>query len=492
MNPLLQSITNRAQSNPDAIVVQTESALTSYADFIEQINVLAEKLEAEQITLLALYAENSLGWLVVDLACQIAKITLLPIPSFFSNLQIEFVLSSSDADAMIASNSFSSNTILQEKKPLKLIDNLNLYGLSNKGQVQNSEVLIPDNTAKITFTSGSTGNPKGVCLSVEQMLTVAQSVAQMLPSEKISKHLCILPLAVLLENIAGVYTSLFIGARVILLPMEKVGFSGSSQFTPSMLIKTLNEYRPNSHILLPQLLDSLLQSNSIKVPNSLKFIAVGGGKVAPSQIERARNLGLPVYEGYGLSESASVVCLNINEKQKSATVGQFLPHIKAFIADDNELIIEGKTFLGYLNDPSSWNLGRLATGDLCEQDDEGFISIKGRKKNLIISSFGRNISPEWVESLIHQIHGIHQCIIFGDAKPFCIALITLHQELNAQQLELEISVINEQLPDYAQVRAWSVLSNPLTTEDGFLTANGRPKRDVIAAQFEQEIEALYP
>ena len=492
MNPLLQSITNHAQSNPDAIAVQTESALTSYADFIQQINDLAEQLDAENITLLALYADNSLGWLVVDLACQIAKITLLPIPSFFSNQQIQFVLSSSGADAMISSNSFSSNTIIQDKESLKLMDNLNLFSLSNKGQTYNNEVLIPDNTSKITFTSGSTGNPKGVCLSVEQMLAVAQSVAQMLPSEQISKHLCILPLAVLLENIAGVYTSFFIGARVILLPMEKIGFSGSSQFTPTVLIKTLNEYKPNSHILLPQLLDSLLQSSSFKVPNSLKFIAVGGGKVAPSQIERARALGLPVYEGYGLSESASVVCLNINKEEKSGTVGQFLPHIKAFIADDGELIIEGRTFLGYLNDPSSWNPERLATGDLVEQDDEGFISIKGRKKNLIISSFGRNISPEWVESLIQQIDGIHQCMIFGDAKPYCVALITLHKELKQQQLELDISIINEQLPDYAQVKAWSVLPKSLTTEDGFLTANGRPKRDIIARQFTQELEALYP
>ncbi|PCJ49188.1 MAG: hypothetical protein COA74_06380 [Gammaproteobacteria bacterium] len=485
MNQLLQTIAEHAKGNPTGIAVQTKHSLTTYFEFYQLINDLANQLKQQNIKLLALKADNCLGWLVVDLACQKSDICLLPIPSFFSKQLTEFVLETSTADAIVSDTHISE---LQEVSDLELIDNLHIFKLENLDQ---NDALIPSHTSKITFTSGSTGTPKGVCLSIEQMLAVAKSVAEVLPSEQIFKHLCILPLAILLENVAGVYTSLLIGARVILLPMTNVGFTGSSQFSPKVLVEILHQYQPNSHILLPQLLASLLQLEDVSFPTSLKFIAVGGGKVAPSQIKNARELGLPVYEGYGLSESASVVCLNTKETQKIATVGQFLPHISAYIAEDGELIIKGKTFLGYLNDPASWDNQDLATGDLVEQDSDGYISISGRKKNLIISSFGRNISPEWIESAFHQIHGINQTIVFGDAQPNCVALITLHPGVNLKQLDIDISVINEQLPDYAQIKAWSILPKSLTHDDGFLTANGRPKRDFITRHFDKEIKTLY-
>jgi len=327
---------------------------------------------------------------------------------------------------------------------------------------------------------------------------VAQSIALSSPSDKIKKHLCILPLAVLLENIGGVYSSLLIGSIIILLPAKDVGFTGSSLFNAETLLKTLTRYRPNSLILLPHLLTSLLSIieqgmiDDLDELGCLKFIAVGGGKVSPGQLFQAKKFGLPVFEGYGLSESASVVCLNSEQHQRIGSVGKLLPHISAVIASDGELIISGQTFLGYLNEPSSWYPEFLATGDLCRVDQDGFIFIAGRKKNLLISSFGRNVSPEWVESTLQQAASIKQCIVFGDAQPFCVALINATSEsISEQQISDELEQYNQQLPDYARVKYWHPLPYNLTYEDGYLTANGRPKRDIIASVFNKEINHLY-
>ena len=489
MSSVLDAVSKYAGISPDTTAIRTANSSLSYSELYKKVNKLASQLANKNIRLLALYADNCPSWVIVDLACQQAKICLIPIPTFFSEQQIAHTLKSSSADALIAPIAIADNAI---EIPLNTVigNNLKLFKLPVEALAN-----LPENTSKITFTSGSTGNPKGVCLSIEQMVNVAKSIVEVSPSEKITKHLCILPLAVLLENIGGVYANLLIGSTIILLPANEVGFIGSSLFNADELLSTLSRYKPNSLILLPQLLASVLQSigqneNDVDI-TSLAFVAVGGGKVVSSYLKQAQLYGLPIYEGYGLSECSSVVCLNTPQQQRIGTVGKYLSHIDAEIAADGELIINGQTFLGYLNNPDSWYPKMLATGDLVEKDDDGYISIYGRKKNLLISSFGRNISPEWVESTLQQAPSILQCVVFGDAQPFCIALIYTSEQVTNEQIEQELYEYNQELPDYAQVKHWHVLQTALTFEDGFVTVNGRLKRDEIALAFNEEINKLY-
>ena len=158
-------------------------------------------------------------------------------------------------------------------------------------------------------------------------------------------------------------------------------------------------------------------------PPSLRFIAVGGAPVAPDLLARATALGLPVYEGYGLSECASVVCLNTPEARRAGTVGRPLPHVQIRVDERGELHVRGATMLGYLGEAPAIADAEVATGDLGTLDADGHVRIHGRLRNVYITSFGRNVSPEWVEREIAAEPGIGQVLVHGEARPYPVALI---------------------------------------------------------------------
>jgi long-subunit acyl-CoA synthetase (AMP-forming) len=375
-----------------------------------------------------------------------------------------------------------------KKNTEKLILQLNIVHIHESSD----EVSIPAETSKITFTSGSTGQPKGVCLSVENQYRVALSLTQRVDL-KAPIHLCVLPLSTLLENVAGVYAPLLAGGQVRFLPAIKMGFNGGKGFCSEKFIAAISQQQPNSLIVLPELLLALLDavSKGWHIPESLQFIAVGGSRVSPDLLIQARELGLPVYEGYGLSECGSVVSLNSFKANRPGTVGKVLPHLNVQLVD-GQVVVTGNTFLGYLNHPDSWYKNQVHTGDLAEWDTEGYLHIRGRIKNLLISSFGRNINPEWLESEVMANPMIHHCVVLGDAKPYCSALI---QKRNAAVTDADvqqwIDCINLKLPDYAQICQWQKFSEPLTVQAGTLTENGRPVRSMIDLSFKYQISDIY-
>jgi long-subunit acyl-CoA synthetase (AMP-forming) len=271
--------------------------------------------------------------------------------------------------------------------------------------------------------------------------------------------------------------------------MEKTGFSGSLAGNIYQLLSTISHYQPESLILVPELLSALLLAaeQGWQPPESLRFIAVGGSRVASEMIERARQFGLPVYEGYGLSECSSVVSLNTPTQDKPGTAGKILPHVD-IQTEKGEITVSGNAFLGYIG-TDLLHSNTVSTGDMGYLDPDGFLVIHGRKKQLLISSYGRNINPEWVESEVLAHPGILQCVLFGDAKPYCTALI--YTRLNDAALENWLLQVNKKLPAYAQITKWLRLEQPLTAKAGLLTANGRPKRNQIFTFFQHELESIY-
>jgi long-chain acyl-CoA synthetase len=355
-------------------------------------------------------------------------------------------------------------------------------------ELDNSERPLHPGTQKITFTSGSTGQPKGVCLSLENQLTVAQSLTQRIGLTK-PVHMTILPFPVLLENVAGLYAPLLAGGKIVVLPSEQIGFSGASLKNPKMLLASMTNINPHSMILVPELLKVLVaaRSQGWSLPSNLTFIAVGGAHTPKALLQQAKELGLPVYQGYGLSEAGSVVALNTEDQDGS--VGKVLEHIQYRVVNA-ELQIKGPLFLGYLgltaHNANCW----LSTGDLVEVERER-VFIAGREKNLIISSLGRNISPEWPETELVSASWLVQCVVFGEAKPNLCALIYAMPVVPDVLITQHIATINQSLPEYAQIKHYLRLSTPLSVEAGLLTANGRPKRAAIEAAFKQQIEMLY-
>lgn len=463
----------------NTIAIETSSHKITYAKLITEVNNLKEWLQREKIESVALYAQNSIEWVLVDLACQALAITLTPLPLFFSKTQINHVISSVNPDVILSDTVLDYETYKHTNTTTLLC-----YSLPNK------TVNIPKNTTKITYTSGSTGSPKGVCLSTKNQLLVAHSLVERINIQS-PKHLCLLPLPTLLENIAGVYAPFLSKGTVVICNDEERGFKGSQLVQPQALIKCISQHQPNTLILVPELLQVLIMfaKKGWQAPSSLMFIAVGGSRVAPSLIEEALKVNLPVFQGYGLSECSSVVSLS-NANNNTHNTGELLPHITASIIN-KELVISGNTFLGYLEDPTSWGANQVYTGDIATFE-KNTLTIEGRIKNTIINSFGRNISPEWVESELLSTGLFKQAVVVGNNKPFCSALLVpITTDISIETINAALKQINDQLPDYAQIKKPLILTIPMSVNDGLYTENQRPRRNNIAQYFHKKIERIY-
>lgn len=490
MNRLLHTLEQRAQHQPDDIVLRGDKQQVSAVSLMQQLNSLSSYLNILEAKVIGLYADNSPDWVIVDLACQQANIILVPIPVFFSPSQIKHIVTSASIDTLIYSQA-TSHTLQSALPALKQSDTL-ANGLLLASLLSDKKAKIPANTAKITFTSGSTGTPKGVCLSTQQCINVALSLQQAIAINT-PQHLCLLPLSTLLENIGGIYMPLLADGCVTILSSSKLGMFGSSDLEVTTFLNALGQHHPNTLIVVPQLLtvlDQALQSGW-SPPSSLKFVAVGGARVSTTVIKRTRDFGLPVFEGYGLSECASVVALNTPMTDQYGSSGKVLSHLT--VEDINgEILVTGNTFLGYLNQTDSWGMSSVSTGDIGSVDEHGFITISGRSKNQLISSFGRNISPEWIESELLANDMFKQAVVVGDGKPCCSALLfTGAKSPTRKQIQCCLDQINTQLPDYARVGHWLQLQEPFTTINGLLTENGRPRRANIIEKFSKQIDQLY-
>ena len=435
-----------AAHNPNKIALTDKLQTITYGALLKAVDACDTQLDS--YTCVALALDNSVEWVLWDLAALKAGIPLIPIPPFFTREQTEHALSSAGCDGIITANGL-----------------LRLPYIS---------VELPTGTDKITFTSGTTGTPKGVCLPQAAMENVARSIVDILGQDLAGLHCCVLPLAVLLENVAGVYAALFAGATIFLPTLSSMGEKHK------WLHETLKEKHVTSVILVPEILRILMTQIVEKGPlPDLQFIAVGGSKVASELIIQARMMGLPVYEGYGLSECASVVSLNTPKTDTVGTAGKILPHIDAYL-DDQEIIIRNPGFLGYVGDPYT---GPLSTGDLGDINDQGFLSITGRKKNVLITSYGRNVSPEWLEATLLSQPEIAQTIIYGDGLAHLSALIVPAQK--GANIQGAISSANAKLPDYAQIHDFKIVP-PFTLQDGTLTGTGRPRRSRILQLHEKD------
>ncbi len=435
----------------------------TYQELDALVTQSAAELQRLQPRCIALRGENSLDWAIADLAAIKANIPCVPVPMFFSKAQTTHLLQSSGADLLVG----DWPDCEQEAQGY-----LGAFPVFVRSE-GNAQKLLPQ-TAKVTFTSGSTGTPKGVCLSTALLNMVSQNLAQATEHSS-DKHMVLLPLSTLLENITGIYVPLIMGSTSLIFNGAYVGLSGSSRFDAQNFAKALASHRPQSMVLTPALLTALTQiaAASPELAHSLSYVAVGGAPLTKESVLKAAALDIPVYQGYGLSECGSVVSVNRPSANRPGSCGQPLPHMQLKLAEDGEVLVKGETALGYIDEPftTPW----LATGDIGSLDDDGFLTIHGRKKNLIITSFGRNISPEWIESLAGEFLNGRPFIVIDDSEQGISGVVA--EPFNLKDVQL-IQTLNKQLPDYAQLH--TVIAVPEFNQiPGLFTANGRPVRAAI-------------
>jgi acyl-CoA synthetase (AMP-forming)/AMP-acid ligase II len=263
------------------------------------------------------------------------------------------------------------------------------------------------------------------------------------------------------------------------------------------LLATLTRERPQSLILVPELLQVLVTAaeQGWEPPSSLQFVAVGGARVTHALLARAEAAGIPVYEGYGLSECASVVCLNTPVARRPGTVGRPLPHVRLRIDDAGQVHVAGNAMLGYLGlecDGLPSAGAEIATGDIGAFDADGYLTLQGRIGNRFITSFGRNVSPEWIECEVAQRLGSRPVLAYGEARPYVVLVVgTTANDVPDVAVEAAIDAANASLPNYAQVRSWVRAASPFSFADGTLTANGRLRRVEIHARSASLLDDLY-
>jgi long-subunit acyl-CoA synthetase (AMP-forming) len=496
---VLAAVAAHALATPDACAILGAGGPVCYADLHRAVDHAAAHLRDAGPKVIGLAVDNGPAWAVVDLAAMQAGIPIVPLPYFFSAGQILHAVHDAGIDCIHTDQPERFDQLLADAGIRiasrndclihgQAVTELRLAGMA--------AATLPAGTAKVTYTSGTTGNPKGVCLGMAAIEQVAHSLLQATEATPADRHVSLLPLSTLLENIAGLYVPLLAGASTTLLPFEQIGLKGASGIDVYKMAGVLAAHAASTTILTPELLQGLtaVVAAGHPVPAQLRFVAVGGAPVAERLLQRAQALGVPVYEGYGLSECASVVSLNTREGTRVGSAGLPLPHVHLKFAEDGEILVGGATLLGYTGDtPCPLQEGFWPTGDRGYLDAQGYLHVTGRKKNIFITSFGRNVSPEWVERELTLHPAIAQAALFGEARPWNTAVIVPRgpQPQVADAIEAAIADANSRLPDYAQVRQWIAAQAPFTPRNGQLTPNGRLRRDVIWSQYQSRIDCLY-
>jgi len=451
-----------------------------------------------------LFIGNRPLWGIYDLALTLKGAVVVPVPTFFSREQIRYILSDARIDVLIiesesVARSRGIHDIFTYKKVIMADHDLETWEGSEEGDLIDKSA-DPQEVCKIIYTSGTTGRPKGVLISLRAIEAVTKSLIDRSGANMSDRHLTLLPLSTLVETIGGLYAPLVAGATIV-YPKGSPA-PENILFDPVNLKKVLFDASPTTLNLVPSLLEATLDGvrSMFDLPRMLRFVACGGAPLRPALRMKAREMGMNLYEGYGLSECASVVALNGIGMTRPGSVGKVLKHAEVTLSEEGEIMVSGAGVMAGYTDGTKRDLKLVATGDMGYIDEEGYLYVTGRKDNLIITGQGRNVSPEWVEAALYHSRSIDQVMVFANERGQLSAIIvpdpswldeigrqldinggmkiTEHRAV-AGAMRREVSETLTHLPAYAAVQGITLLSESFTVENGLLGPDGTLKRKEI-------------
>jgi len=475
MRELFDALHYRAGVAGDSLAFDDGIDRLDYAALARRVAGAAEELRAvsPSSAVIGVLGGNRVDWVVGQLAGWYAGRTVVPLPPFFRVSHLRHL-------ARDAGVSYVWTT-------LDMVGTARLLGIPFAPIPDRLSSVVPApsaNAGQIIYTSGSTGEPKGVLLKSGQTMWTAQALARAIAARSDDSYLSVLPLALLLETICAVMVPILAGAAVRLETAFAANFGEGATFPLAALVAT---HRPSCMALVPQLLQTwIAQLNEARAtaPDSLRFVAVGGAAVCPALAQEAFRLGIPVYEGYGLSECGSVVALNRPGARRPGTVGKPLPGLDIRI-ENGEIVVRGAPVMdGYLH--STPARGICATGDIGEIDDSGFLTVRGRRDNLIVTPMGRNISPEWIESLILSDPRIAHCVVTHVEGPHLTAILVpaprdevWFEQVSHDAIGAMVTACCREAPAYAVPRHYVVAPAAELARFGLMTGNGRIRRKAL-------------
>ncbi len=474
MRKVLAALQRNAAAGSPRIVASDPDNAISAPELAARVATLARDLEGAA-SVVGLYGNNGVDWMVGVLGALLAGKTVLPIPTFFSAAQIGHSLSNAGVSEVIATaGEFDAAQAFG--KPVRLVP-----GRAVNGQWPST----PSFGSLLIYTSGSTGMPKGVLIGPEQLDWSASALAEATSARSNDFYLSVLPLPLLLETICAILVPTLVGASTCFESRLTQSFASGNL---SGIAAAFEARRPTSTVLVPQVLAQWTEELTAKravAPPTLRFVAVGGAPVPEALSRAARDRGIPVYEGYGLSECSSVVAVNTPAAHKAGTVGRPLPGIGVRI-DGGEIVVEGPSVMtSYLGGCPPFRIWR--TGDIGSIDADGFLAVHGRKDNLIVTALGRNVSPEWIETMILGDPRVALCCITGHGREHLTALLTpsragaawFASASRADVLALVASACAE-APLYAVPREVVIAPPALLQQMELITANGRFRRGHVS------------
>jgi long-subunit acyl-CoA synthetase (AMP-forming) len=474
---MISALRAHAAARPEAVAFEDDAETLGFAAFARRAAGFGDAARDLPPTV-GLLAGSSVAWAVADVGLWQTGRTVVPLPPFFSDAQLRHVIADAGVEAIVTDASG--------------IDRARSFGVPVANlHAGEAEPVEGDMTGRrIVYTSGSTGQPKGVVLGPKQILNTAAAIVEAIGAGPSDRHLSVLPFSLLLEAVCGIYVPLLSGAscriaaEVLTAPDTDI---------PRLLADAAAEAEPTTTVLVPQLLQAwtAAAAHGCLVPGSLRFVAVGGAAVPSALAERAWGLGIPVHEGYGLTECGSVVCVNLPGGRKAGTAGKPLPGYRVQTAADGEIVVFSDSVTdGYCGaDPLPEQQG-WKTGDIGSFDADGYLRVQGRKDNLIVTANGRNVSPEWIETMIGADPRIGRAIVMPDASGTLAVLIepspageAFFTSADNRDREALVTLLCDEAPAYAVPHRVSVAVPGALAAAGLLTPNGRPRRPQIAERY---------
>ena len=545
--------------------------------FAEEVRALAAGFVASGVQVgdrVGLMSRTRYEWALADYAIWAAGGITVPIYETSSAEQVEWILSDSGAVAVIVENDSHSETVASVRGKLPdlrhswAIDSGDLDKLVEQGKgVERATLdarhgaLTPGTLATIIYTSGTTGRPKGCELTHGNFLFDIASTSEGLGEfyNETGSTLLFLPLAHVFGRIIQLGAT---ANRVKVAHSADVKnlLADLATFKPTFLLsvprvfeKVYNGSKQKAHadgkgkifdlaekvaISYSEALDKGSVPLPLKLQHALfdklvysKLRAALGGNVthcvsggAPLGARLGhffRGIGVTILEGYGLTETSAGSTLNLPNAMKIGTVGRAIPGTSVRIAEDGEILLKGaQIFRGYYNNPKATKEaldadGWFHSGDIGTIDDEGYVAITGRKKELIVTAGGKNVAPAVLEDRLRAHPLVSQCVVVGDNKPFIAALVTIDPEAfpawkkqagkpegttiadlvdDAElrgTIQAAVDEANKAVSKAESIRSFRILPGDFTEETGHLTPSLKLKRNVVLQDFARDVEALY-
>ncbi|MFQ5843844.1 MAG: AMP-dependent synthetase/ligase [Planctomycetota bacterium] len=546
----------------------------STAAFGERVEAAARGLRAlgvEKGDRVALLSENRLEWAVADLAALSAGAVVVPVYPTLIPEQIAYILRDAEARVLFASTSAQVDKVRAVRDGLPALERVVAFDEADhadvsplaglRGAAADPVPVAPDDVATIIYTSGTTGPPKGVVLTHDNIVQDILGVTRVVDITPADSYLSFLPLSHAFERTGGWYAMLYRGARI------------SYAESLDTVARDLREVRPTVVFTVPRMVEKMYERVLAGVRRGgrlagrvflwgeevgrscaelevrggrcgigarlvrgaadalvyrrlrrrtggrVRFVVSGGAPLPERLVGFLYTAGLPVLEGYGLTEAAPIVSVNRLDAMRFGSVGKPIPGVEVRIAQDAEVCVRGRSVMkGYYRRPEETAAaidgeGWLHTGDLGRFDGEGFLHITGRKKDLIVTSGGKKVAPQPIEDRLKRLGPIEEAALIGDGYKYVIALIVpdfrrlerlaaregvaaadraalLRDDRIRARFQEAVDEVNAGLSRYERIKKFALLDRPFSVEGGELTPTLKLRRGVIEERFAERIRRL--